>query len=93
MIALEDLTAEELQYMRSKWETEKTDLEKERDRKADRLNDRLNRQTEDLSEKNIASNKLEHAQEVLEELVANGTEQDMLDQQQAVIDELQLKLN
>lgn len=68
MVTYADLSTTELEYLRSKWDSEVTELTKERGRKQTRLNDRLNRTAEDAAEKTELENELQEMQTVLTEL-------------------------
>lgn len=89
MIELSELSTEELEYMLSKWTSEKTELEKQKAQRAERLDTRLNVQTEDAAVQATREADLSHAQGVLTALVNAGEAQAMIDEQQAVVDELQ----
>lgn len=92
MTVLSDLTTEELQYLRSKWSSEQTELVKERARKIERLNNRLQSQQADAQAQAQAKEELVHAQAVYDVLVAGNADQALINSQQAVIDGLQAEV-
>lgn len=93
MVNLEDLTPAELQYLRSKWASEITEIDKEKARKLDRLEDRLDKQAEEATAEAELEASLTLAQDVLAQLIASGAAQALIDGQQAAVDKLQDEVN
>jgi hypothetical protein len=93
MITLNELSVSELQYLRSKWSSEKTELNKERARKMDRLEERLSSQDDDATAQAEKVASLNHAQAVLDQLVSSAAAPPLIAAQQAVIDELQAQVD
>ena len=93
MITLNDLTAEELQYVRSKWASEITELDKEKARKQERLEAKLDSQGEDAAVQANLEADIAHAESVKGILVANNADAAIIASQDAVIAELQSDLD
>lgn len=93
MITLNDLTADELQYVRSKWASEITELDKEKARKQERLTSKLESQEDDAAVKATLAADLAHAQSVRDVLIANNADAALIAAQEAVIAEKQAELS
>ena len=93
MISLNELSATELQYLRSKWASEQTELDKEKARKLERLEQRLDNQGEDAVVQANLEADLAHAQSVRDILVANNADPAIIASQEAVVAELESKVN
>ena len=93
MITLNDLTTEELQYVRSKWASEITEIDKEKARKQERLEARLESQGDDAAAKATLQADITHAESVRGVLVANNADAALMAAQDAVIAELQSELD
>lgn len=91
MITYSDLTTEELNYLRSKWDSEETELTKERGRKLTRLNERLSRTAEDAVAKTALATELQQMQTVLAELQAGSATAASIAIVQAQVDALQAR--
>jgi hypothetical protein len=89
MIQLNELSASELQYLRQKWASEITELDKEIARKLERLESRLENQGESAVAQANLEAELAHAQQVLGILQANNADAAVIASQEAVIAELQ----
>lgn len=93
MITLNDLTPTELQYLRSKWVSQQTEINKEKASKTKRLTLRLNSQGEDAIAKAELEAELTHATAVLNNLTTNNADPALIAAQQAVVNDIQLKLD
>tara|TARA_B100000508_G_scaffold140124_1_gene140211 strand:- start:3223 stop:3627 length:405 start_codon:yes stop_codon:yes gene_type:complete len=93
MITLNNLTTEELQYVRSKWASEITELDKEKARKQERLEAKLESQGDDAAIKAGLEADITHAEAVRDLLVASNADAAIIASQNAVIAELQSELN
>lgn len=79
--------------MRSKWNSQKSELDKERARKLDRLNDRLTNQNDDANQQAELEAELVDAQGVLAHLQGTSADQSLIDAQQTRVDELQAEID
>lgn len=93
MVSLGELSNAELEYLRSKWDSEATELKNERQRKAKRLDDRLARQAEDGTGQTVLENEKAHAEAVLNLLVASNADASLIAEQQTIVAEIQAKMN
>ena len=93
MITFNDLTTEELTYLRSKWTSEVPELTKERGAKQKRLNDRLSRTAEDAAAKTELETSLQEMQAVLTELQNNGSPAAVVATIQTQVNNLQAEID
>lgn len=93
MITLNELSAADLQYLRQKWASEKSEIDLERTTKAARLEKRLETQSESaVTQANLEAD-IAHAEGVRDILVANGADAAVIATQEAVIADLQEELD
>ncbi|MEZ4722912.1 MAG: hypothetical protein R2813_13645 [Flavobacteriales bacterium] len=93
MIALNQLSADDLQYLRQKWASEIKDIDEERARRVDRLEKRLETQGESATAQAELEADLAHAQAVLAILVANNADPAVIASQEVVVAEAQEAVN
>ena len=93
MITVSDLTADELAYLRSKWGSEETELQREKSRKMNRLNDRLNRTAEDAIALSELETDLQEMQGVLSDLQAGSGSATSIARIQTQVDALEAQVN
>jgi len=93
MVTLSELTTTELGYLRSKWNSEVTELNKEKARKRSRLDDRLSRQAEDGTALTVLEASLAHAEAGLAHMVSTGADAELITNQQSVVDDLQAQID
>ncbi len=93
MVNFSDLTTEELNYLRSKWDSEETEMTKEKARKTTRLNDRLSRTAEDAVAKSELETELQDMQAVLTELQNASASAATIATVQGQVDSLQVQVD
>jgi len=92
MISLEDLSSNDLEYLRSKWYTETFDLKGEMARKQLQLSNKLSRLTDRELTKTALESKLGYTEVVLDELVSANAKAKLIRTQQTLVGNLRIKL-
>ena len=90
---LNELTSEQLTYLKQKWSAEAHEPNREIVRTTTRLNTRVNRQEVNQQEIAALSDDLANAQGLLDHLTTTSAPQEMIDNQQALVDRLQGELD
>lgn len=93
MTNLNDLSTEQLTYLKQKWSAETHELNREIIRSSTRLNSRIERQTLNQEEIETLKSDLANAQGLLDHLTNTGAPTNMTENQQALVDRLQEELD
>ncbi|MDW3190942.1 MAG: hypothetical protein R8G66_01170 [Cytophagales bacterium] len=93
MTNFNDLTSEQLTYLKQKWSAEAHELNREIVRTTTRLNTRVNRQEVNQQELAALTDDLSNAQGLLDHLTTTSAPTEMIDNQQALVDRLQGELD
>ena len=88
MKTLEQMTTEQLTYLREKWSAETRELDRDIVRSEVRLTTRLSKQEMDQNEIDALKEDLANAESLLEHLNSTSAPQEMIDNQQALVDKM-----
>lgn len=89
MISLENLNTDQLTYLKQKWSAEIREIDLNMSRATDRLTARLERRATNSEELDLIEGKLNSAETLLAHLQSSSAPQALIDDQQAVVTELQ----
>lgn len=92
MKTLEQMTNEQLTYLREKWSSETRELDIDIVRSEVRLNTKLSKQEMDQNEIDALKEDLANAESLLEHLNSTSAPQEMIDKQQALLDKIALQV-
>ena len=92
MKTLEQMTNEQLTYLKQKWSAESKELDRDIVRSSVRLTNRLSRQEMDQSEIDALKEDLAKAESLLEHLTNTSAPQEMIDNQQALLDKISMEV-
>ncbi|WKK80726.1 hypothetical protein [Marivirga arenosa] len=92
MKTLDQMTNEQLTYLKQKWSAESKELDRDIVRSSVRLTNRLSRQEMDQSEIDALKEDLAKAESLLEHLNSTNAPQEMIDNQQALLDKISMEV-
>lgn len=92
MKTLEQMTNEQLTYLKQKWSAEAKELDRDIVRSEVRLTSRLSRQEMDQSEIDALKVDLANAESLLTHLVNTSAPQEMIDKQRALVDKIMIEV-
>ncbi|GEM_PF-4643647 len=93
MIALNEMSQEELRVLRAHWLTEQNEIKREKQVKDERFNSRVNSQGESETAQQLLEQRIANAQTVYDDLEAASASQSTLDLQRGAMEALQNELN
>jgi len=92
MKTLEQMTNEQLTYLKQKWSAESKELDRDIVRSSVRLTNRLSRQEMDQSEIDALKEDLAKSESLLEHLTSTNAPQEMIENQQALLDKISMEV-
>ncbi|WKV11443.1 hypothetical protein [Marivirga harenae] len=92
MKTLEQMTNEQLTYLKQKWSAEAKELDRDIVRSQVRLTNKLSRQEMDKNEIDVLKEDLANAESLLEHLNSTSAPQEMINNQQSLLDKITMEV-